>query len=236
MELYICIIINIIITILLFLIQPGKFFKESPWCGHLDRRFMWSKVRPTKQDFYDMLGVVPILADLTGSPTTNGPILNFGGLIGWTFNERMLPWDDDLDMTVSKDLLDRMWETFGTRTEVKLPNGTVVWIEVNPHYTETGNELNIIDARVIHKDLGIFIDILGVEDNQGKGKHDKFSSTSLWPAQEATFGPERDIIYVPNDPIQTLKDRYGEVHVLKTAGVPTNSKLWNFIGDRYWLV
>jgi len=236
MKLYVCILINVIILTLVMFIQPGKFFKEAPWRPHLDVRFTLSYGHPQSQYFYDMLGIVPILAGLTDSPAANGPMLNFGGLIGWTFNKKMLPWDDDLDMTVSMDMLDEMWKKFGTHTEVELPNGTTVWVEVNPHYRETDNKLNTIDARVIHKDLGIFIDIAGVEDNKGKGKRDIFSSTSLWPSQQVTFGPDNDIIYVPNDPVQALKDRYGTVHVLKTAGTPIKPELWELGDDRYWLI
>ena len=216
-----------------------KFFRECPGRPHIDYRFCDKNNWELKQ-FYDMLEIFPILANLTDDPYSNGPILIAGGLIGWLFNRLILPWDDDLDVFVSKKLIEKMWKKYGTGKEIILPNKTKVLVSVNPWRNRKNDKNNMIDARIIHMKTGIFIDVTYLKNINGKlcteYPKDKFTPNSIWPAKKTTFGPYNSPIYVPAKPINVLKQRYKNVHVLNSAGKPLKTNIWKLEGNKYWLL
>lgn len=112
-----------------------------------------------------------------------------GTLLGWWWNQKILPWDSDIDVQVSETTIAFLAKYYNmTEYHFQLPgveNGRTYLMEVNPHYTIGGLEdrLNVIDARWIDTETGLFIDISTVrvdyparaEGNQGammsKDKH-----------------------------------------------------------------
>lgn len=78
---------------------------------------------------------------------------------------QILPWDSDLDVQVSEPSMYYLaayynMSVFHYKTP-RLPNGRDYLLEVNPHYVEREptDPLNVIDARWIDTETGLFIDI-----------------------------------------------------------------------------
>ncbi|CAL3972276.1 unnamed protein product [Diplocarpon coronariae] len=91
--------------------------------------------------------------------------LMHGTLLGWWWNRKILPWDSDLDMQVSEASMHYLasyynMSVFHYRTP-RIPKGRDYLLEINPHYVdrEQTDRLNVIDARWIDTDSGLFIDI-----------------------------------------------------------------------------
>ena len=94
-----------------------------------------------------------------------------GTLLGWWWNQKILPWDSDIDVQVSETTIAFLAKYYNmTEYHFRLPGvkgGRTYLMEVNPHYTIRGVEdtLNVIDARWIDTDTGLFIDISTVRPN-----------------------------------------------------------------------
>lgn len=86
-------------------------------------------------------------------------------------NEQILPWDSDLDVQVSETTIAYLAKYYNmTEYHFSLPEietGRSYLLEINPHYTIRGTEdkFNVIDARWIDTDTGLFIDISTVRKN-----------------------------------------------------------------------
>jgi len=94
-----------------------------------------------------------------------------GTLLGWWWNRKILPWDSDIDVQVSEDSMQFLasyynMSVFHYRTP-RVPDGRDYMLEVNPHYKirDQSDRLNVIDARWIDTDTGLFIDITTVRQN-----------------------------------------------------------------------
>ena len=89
-----------------------------------------------------------------------------GTLLGWWWNQQILPWDWDLDVQVSGQTLAYLGEFLNYTTHTYKFDGTEreYFLDVNPHYVERirGDGENIIDARWIDVRNGLFIDITGI--------------------------------------------------------------------------
>ena len=83
-------------------------------------------------------------------------IIMHGSLIGWYFGKKILPWDDDIDIVILEEY----------REKLKTLNGfqnNKILIEVNPVIDTIKRDINnIIEARVICKITGVFIDITNI--------------------------------------------------------------------------
>lgn len=110
-----------------------------------------------------------------------------GTLLGWWWNQKVralhhvdffaliihqiLPWDSDLDVQVSESTIHFLAKYYNmTEHHYKLshvPEGRIYLLEINPHYVlrVTEDKLNVIDARWIDTDTGLFIDITTVRKN-----------------------------------------------------------------------
>lgn len=94
-----------------------------------------------------------------------------GTLLGWWWNQKILPWDSDLDVQVDEPTITFLAKYYNmTEYHYDIPEvngGRTYLLEVNPRYTTPGTEdkLNVIDARWIDTDTGLFIDISTVRAN-----------------------------------------------------------------------
>ncbi|GMM34452.1 hypothetical protein DASC09_017770 [Saccharomycopsis crataegensis] len=87
--------------------------------------------------------------------------INYGNLIGWWFNGQNLPWDNDIDVQVSIQDLNRIGRELNNSLIVENPksgNG-LFWLQTNHVYSQQGAGNNFIDARFIDARTGIYIDI-----------------------------------------------------------------------------
>jgi hypothetical protein len=85
--------------------------------------------------------------------------ISHGSLLGWWWGGSFLPWDTDIDVQMNANSLYNLAHF----------NNTVLsdryLIDVNPHFRARFPQVhNVIDARLIDKHSGYFIDITGVAD------------------------------------------------------------------------
>jgi hypothetical protein len=91
-----------------------------------------------------------------------------GALLGWYWNQRLLPWDTDIDVQLSFETLkslassNNMTEYKYTLPEEKSPR--IYLLDINPHYviSSSADVANKIDARWIDTTNGKYIDITAV--------------------------------------------------------------------------
>jgi phosphorylcholine metabolism protein LicD len=143
-----------------------------------------------------------------------------GTLLGWWWNQKILPWDWDLDVQVSGQTLAYLSKFFNYTTH-KYKSGGIereYFLDVNPHYQERtrGDGENIIDARWIDVRNGLFIDITGISETNPaersgiwscKNEHD-YSVADIWPLRESSFEGVKAM--VPNAYDKVLRDEYEE--------------------------
>ena len=185
------------------LIRP-KYFHELPHNAHLDARY-GRQVSSTEQT----QTLRELLAWFTEHSEGIGirPILMFGGLIGHYFNNKLLPWDDDIDMVLLEP----------DNHKLKRYETDDMLLDVNPAGTSFNRQDkgNTISARVISKANGSFIDIVyfrRIGDNYECKDGNVFTVAQLLPLKREVF--ENHDIWVPADTKSCIVRRYG-LNVLK---------------------
>jgi hypothetical protein len=141
-----------------------------------------------------------------------------GTLLGWWWNERILPWDSDLDTQVSEQALTYMGEFLNHTTHTYKSEDVErqYFLDVNPYYKERtkGDGSNIIDARWIDVRNGLFIDITGISETDPvrrpgvwscKNEHE-YNTGDIWPLQNSYF--EGAPAMVPNAYDRVLVQEY----------------------------
>lgn len=147
--------------------------------------------------------------------------LAHGSLLGWYWNEQVLPWDTDLDVQVWASSLPMLaaqhnMSTFPYAADGDSPDREYL-LDVNPNYVlrSCGNWMNMIDARWIDKATGLFVDItslapptynLGVDRLVDKCGHHRYRSTQIEPFIATSF--EGVPALVPHDYSTILADEY----------------------------
>lgn len=216
--------------------KTPKYFHEaggSIELGHYDGRY-FKKLMPESQ-YRPMLGDLIRsylqLCESRGLETW----LAHGTLLGWWWNGQVMPWDTDLDVQVSNDTLYVMGNTLNRTEHVfnrtsSVPahlghdNGTstnaskqaTYLLDINPHHVDLtrGDGSNIIDARWIDMENGMFIDITGLRERERKkpgiwsckNKH-RYATQDLWPMRVTEFEGVR--AKVPNNFEWILTEEYG---------------------------
>ena len=128
-----------------------KFFKELKNNPHLDIRYGRKKI--SKNIIHSQLKLLLFetvnIFDKIDIPC----IIMHGSLIGWYFGKKILPWDDDIDIVILDEHREKLKTLHGYQ------NNNIL-IEVNPVIdTIKRDPDNIIEARIICKNTGVFIDI-----------------------------------------------------------------------------
>ena len=130
--------------------KPTKFFQEKRNNSHLD--FDYGKNSNIQEIQNELRNILKKFTTICDSNEIK-PIIMHGSLIGWYFNRKVLPWDNDIDLV----LIGKSIENFK-----KLNNyeDTDILIKLNPNSDNRNlDKNNKIDARVISKKNGVFIDI-----------------------------------------------------------------------------
>jgi hypothetical protein len=147
--------------------------------------------------------------------------LAHGTLMGWWWGERILPWDADLDFQVSHETLHHLATSMNFtefRYSFQRPDGQEVsktyLLDINPHYIEKdrGDGQNIIDARWIDTDNGLYVDITSVRERNFPGVWSckdghRYDEPDLWPLMETVFEGIR--AFVPSKSTDLLRAEYG---------------------------
>ncbi|KHO00257.1 mannosylphosphate transferase [Metarhizium album ARSEF 1941] len=149
--------------------------------------------------------------------------LAHGTLMGWWWGGRILPWDSDIDVQLSFETLDLLAREFNF-TEFRYdlppahgrPASRTYLLDINPYYSEPGigDGNNVIDARWIDTETGMFVDITALrreDDGSGawacKDGH-RYSGTDLWPLKESELEGVRAL--VPAQSTLLLRREYGD--------------------------
>jgi LicD family len=146
-----------------------KYFHESTFHPHYDGRFAAKRIDNNEKLSHLTALMKTFLATMNdiGAETW----IMHGTLLGWWWNQRILPWDSDLDVQVDEQTITFLAKYYNmTEYHYDIPEvngGRTYLLEINPHYTIPGIEdkLNVIDARWIDTDTGLFIDISTVRAN-----------------------------------------------------------------------
>ena len=131
-----------------------------------------------------------------------------GSLIGWHFNKKILNWDDDIDLCISDQVSINNFLKLN-RYETK-----DFIIKINPNYKNRNinDKQNKIDARIISKKNGVFIDITFLSKLNKKVVNCKsphyYNKHNIFPLRKDIF--ENCEIYIPNKYKLCLIQEYGK--------------------------
>ncbi|ROT39339.1 mannosylphosphorylation protein [Sodiomyces alkalinus F11] len=202
--------------------QPGKYFHESSFHVHYDGRFASHPI--VDQD--EQRHAIKVLVQTYLATFRDLGIetwLMHGTLLGWWWNKQILPWDTDADVMISEPSIYRLAAYYNMTTYYfeypAVPNGRTFQLEVNPHYTirEDSDRLNVVDARWIDMENGLFIDITtasyDLDHPEGEGvlvckDGHQFRDTYLFPLLDTTF--EGVEVKIPFKYKEMLESEYGE--------------------------
>lgn len=206
---------------------PEKYFHESIFHPHYDGRFTDHVL-----DYADQKRDLKILLQTYLATFADLQIetwLMHGTLLGWWWNKKNLPWDSDIDVQVTESSMYFLaayynMSVFHYRTP-RIPGGRDYMLEVNPHYTnrEQNDTLNVIDARWIDTDTGLFIDITTARYNlthpAGEGMMSckdghEYRDTYIFPLRDTVF--EGAPAKIPYRYKEVLQAEYGERSLTNT--------------------
>lgn len=138
-----------------------------------------------------------------------------------------MPWDSDVDVQISESSIRYLADYYNmTIHHYKLPgasSGRDYMLEVNPHYknTSTTDRLNVIDARWIDTETGLFIDITTVHQNKtaegmlySKDRH-HYREADIFPLRESVF--ENTPVKIPYAYSELLEEEYGPEALTETV-------------------
>jgi phosphorylcholine metabolism protein LicD len=158
--------------------------------------------------------------------------LAHGTLLGWWWNGRIMPWDFDVDAQVSGDTLQVLGERYngslfeyGYRNESSGREETRVYLlDVNPFgmKVDRGQGENVIDARWIDVETGMFVDITALMERDPMGRpgvvscknYHVYGVGDLYPLRETQF--EGVEAMVPWEFEKVLVDEYGTKSLVVT--------------------
>lgn len=185
--------------------HSAGYFKTMIFNAHMDQTY---GKRNTSRDNItsEMHALLRTLMALCESIQVK-PVLMYGGLLGWRHHQKqVLPWDDDLDLIVLGNDVDRIVTLDGLETDH--------WIfRVNPRYKNRiiHDPFNKIDARLISKRNGVFIDLTffwQTHHNTLIAKDgNEYNTNDMLPLKADTF--EGIPVFVPNNVDAVLVKRYG---------------------------
>ncbi|MCJ1476226.1 hypothetical protein MMC13_004892 [Lambiella insularis] len=147
----------------------GKYFHESVFHPHYDGRFADRQLSYDDKKSHLIALIQSYLYTMTdlGAETW----LMHGTLMGWWWNRKILPWDSDIDVQMSVETLSFLASYYNMSlfhyTLPHIPEGRDYLFEINPGFATEGpfDKLNMIDARWIDTDTGLFIDVTVVRPN-----------------------------------------------------------------------
>jgi hypothetical protein len=148
-----------------------KYFHESTFHSHYDGRFAYKPIHRSGARLKYLTALTQTFFCTMANIGIETWIVH-GTLLGWWWNQRILPWDSDLDVQML-EASSRLLAKYYNMTEYRFPLpefavGRNCLLEINSHYKigSTEDELNIVDGRWIDTLTGLFIDITTVRANQ----------------------------------------------------------------------
>jgi hypothetical protein len=180
--------------------EKEKYFKEMLNNPHLDIRY--GKENLSLIEIQNTLNYLLTEFMKHCKKIKIKPILMYGGLLGYYFNNQLLPWDDDIDLILLENDINKL--------KPKIFDKFI--IEVNSFvYKNIQDPNNKINARIISTDNGVFIDITYFYYNEDMlicQDGNQFNIEDILPIK---IGRLNNIdIYIPNNIENCLIQKYGE--------------------------
>ncbi|KAL1970707.1 hypothetical protein VTN77DRAFT_4351 [Rasamsonia byssochlamydoides] len=224
--------------------DPGdKYFHESVFHPHYDGRFA-SSVLPEEEALPHLTALMQTYLATMNDIGAETWIMH-GTLLGWWWNQKILPWDTDLDVQVSEATIHFLAEYYNmTEHHFRLPDvpeGRTYLLEINPNYKVRTvlDSNNVIDARWIDTSSGLFIDITTVRADDAAryrghagalmckdGHH--YNEDDIFPLRDSIF--EDVPVKIPYEYTKLLQAEYGRksMTLKKFEGHTWNeqTKLW----------
>jgi hypothetical protein len=189
--------------------EHDKYFHESTFNRHYDGRFGAKALSDEDRRIHLTVMVQTYLSSMhdLGMETW----LAHGTLLGWYWNRRIMPWDDDIDMQISERSMHHLANYYnmtvhhfnlpgGVQEEGGNSSGRDFLLEINPRWeiTSPEDESNRIDGRWIDMMSGLYIDITTLHHNetaQAEGIEDAmmckdlhgYSYDDIFPLRETVF-------------------------------------------------
>lgn len=198
--------------------EPEKYFHEALFDPHYDGRFTDGRL-PCKSVSTSIQQELTHTADehhrsslillAQTCLTTLNDIgvetwIMHGSLVGWYWNRRILPWDSDVDLQISEKSIEHLAQYYNMSTHrFKIGESSLrrnYLLEINPNFrnSSTDDNLNVIDARWIDTDTGLFLDLTTLRHNKSaeaegtngamvcKDGH-RYHYDDIYPLRETTF-------------------------------------------------
>ncbi|KAK6534326.1 hypothetical protein TWF281_005652 [Arthrobotrys megalospora] len=200
--------------------KEPKYFREPgvAAAGHYDGRF-WLGFVSDEERKSSLKHLIRAWLQWTQSQGIE-TWLAHGTLLGWWWNNEILPWDTDLDVQVSEATLKTLAESFNLTTwsyNFEQENFQREYLlDINPYWVNRlrGTAANLIDGRWIDKSTGLFIDITGLSQTHGvtrpgviscKNLH-RYKIQEIYPLRDTRF--ENFKAFVPNSYEKILIKEY----------------------------
>lgn len=208
---------------------PDKYFHEALFGSHYDGRFADKPLSHDERRVHLTLLIQTYLSVMNSIGTETW--LMHGSLLGWYWNRKVMPWDDDLDVSMSEKSMHHLAAFYNmTVHHFTVPgseNGRDFLLEINPHYIkgEISDKDNKIDARWVDTDTGLFIDIttlrrnltaeaLGIEGAMMIKDRHHYMYDDIYPLRETEF--EGAPAKVPFAYAELLVEEYGDKALTQT--------------------
>ncbi|KAI1059338.1 hypothetical protein LB507_004044 [Fusarium sp. FIESC RH6] len=206
---------------------PRKYWHEAQGHLHYIGKYFDEALEPAAQNARIKVLMQTYLATMRDLGVQTW--LMHGSLLGWWWGKKVMPWDLDADVSMTEadmyflsayhNMTIHYYQYDGC------PDGCYFQLELNPHFKHRGRDdrKNVIDARWIDMQNGLFIDITAARydpgHKQGEGvmydKNDhEFKDKYIFPLLDTTF--EGVPAKVPYRYQQMLESEYGKAAVLKT--------------------
>ncbi|KAL4816297.1 LicD family-domain-containing protein [Aspergillus spinulosporus] len=208
--------------------EEYKYFQEpgnDEIHAHYDSRFYKDPV-PKEQRSQVLTHIIHSYFEFFNSHNLE-TWLAHGTLLGWWWNGRIMPWDWDIDTQVSEATLFRLADEFnGTVAQYNTTNPDTqhsYLLDVNPwaRQRDRGKGLNIIDARWIDMQTGLYIDITGLSklnkekpNEWGCKNNHNYMLSDIYPLRASFF--EGVAAKVPYRYESVLIDEYSEEALSET--------------------
>ncbi|KAL5002566.1 LicD family-domain-containing protein [Aspergillus recurvatus] len=208
--------------------EEYKYFQEpgnDEIHAHYDSRFFKDPV-PKEQRSQVLTHIIHSYFEFFNSHSLE-TWLAHGTLLGWWWNGKIMPWDWDIDTQVSEATLFRLADEFnGTVAQYNTTNPDAqhsYLLDVNPwaRQRDRGKGLNIIDARWIDMQTGLYIDITGLSklnkekpNEWGCKNNHNYMLSDIYPLRASFF--EGVAAKVPYRYESVLIDEYSEKALSET--------------------
>ncbi|KAL1997277.1 hypothetical protein VTN49DRAFT_7309 [Thermomyces lanuginosus] len=210
--------------------SPGpKYFHESSFNNHYDGRFGSEEMLEEKSLPYLRALIQTYLVTMKDLGVATW--IMHGTLLGWWWNQKIMPWDADIDVQVTEPGIHFLAQYYNMTEHhfdlPGIPGGRTYVLDVNPNYnvSSTNDYDNVIDARWIDKTSGLYIDITAVrpdDKRREKGETGALICKDSHQYQEEDLFPLRDSLFegvpvkIPFAFVKLLTDEYGKNSITGT--------------------